>query len=77
MFPVSNYTYSTPPAPHGCNDCPLIALGVVHFCCKQAFISIKPTTYVDLCRENSGLLNYTGEYTRQVHVGEGIFGFLT
>lgn len=55
VFSISNYTYPTPPASHGCYDCPLITLSVVHFCCKQAFVPIKPTTYVDLCEESSGM----------------------
>lgn len=56
MFSISDDTYSAPPASHGRYDCPLIALSAVHFCCKQALISIKPTTYVDLCEDSSTVI---------------------
>lgn len=51
MLSISNYAYSTPPASHGCYDCPLITLSVVHFGCEQTLVSVKTATYVDLCGE--------------------------
>lgn len=65
VFSISDYAYSTPPASHGCYDCPLITLSVVHFGCEQAFISIEPTTYVDLCEDSLRLLKWLPlEYER-------------
>lgn len=54
VFSVRNHPDSAPPASHGCDQAPLINLGIVYFGGEQALVPVEAATDIDLLGSKEG-----------------------